>query len=764
MRSFLLLLLAPCLVMGQIKGYVTDAESGEALPGVRVQGAASSIKVLTNKYGFFSLHVSGPDTLEFVISGYDMQKLWLDTLAADAVVNIKLVPEKRALQEVRINASGFYDQQQPGKIKLTPAQIRKLPLLLGEKDPIRAFQLLPGIQEIGEGSTSLSVRGGGKDQNLILLDESTVYNSNHLFGFFSTFNADPVQQAEIYKGAFPAQYGGRLSGVIDVKMKEGNNEKPEVSGGVGLIASRLMIQGPIKKQKASFLIAGRRTYADWFLKPFMSEQEKTLYNFSDLNAKVNLILNPKNRLYASYYTGSDHFYQRNKIPRTNGHLLDNTDLSWSNATFTLRWNRIVSPRLFQNTSVIFSRYFMNYKEETRQDYLSPPRHHRSELLSDLRDINIKLDYDYFLSPDLSIKWGGIHTFHRFSPRKFSYFSSVNAGGNFSNETPVTFNNEGALYVNFIGKKGNFFYENGLRVSYYFPSGTVRPEPRIMIGYKSTDNMTFTGSYSRMNQYLHQVSNTGNGLPTDIWIPAGKTLRPAGSDIVALSTSREVLKNWNLTLETYYKWIQRSNEYRSGVSFLGIGQGNQVKPFVWEEVLTQGKSWNYGYEVSLEKSQGKFTGFGGYTLSWSVSKFNDLNKGKPFYNRQDRRHIFEFSGSYALTSRLRISSNFIFATGNALSIPQGIFFTENNGNSYLEVYPAYNAFRAENYHRLDVGLILNTKRGAWEFSVYNVYNRKNPYSYEMRTETNPSARRIETSLNRQWLLPVLPSITYNFNLK
>lgn len=763
MRIFLLLLLVPCLVMGQIKGYVTDAESGEALAGVWVGGVASSVKVLTNKYGFFSLNALKSDTLEFVISGYDLQKLWLAP-TKDTIIIIKLMPEKRTLKEVHVNVRGVYDELQPGKIKLTRNQLTKLPLLLGEKDPIRAFQLLPGVQEIGEGSTSLSVRGGGKDQNLILLDESTVYNANHLFGFFSTFNSDPVQQAEMYKGAFPAQYGGRLSGVIDVKMKEGNNEKFELSGGVGLIASRLMIQGPVKKQKASFLIAGRRTYADWILKPFMSEREKTLYNFGDLNAKVNFRLNNRNRLYASYYSGTDHFYQRNRIPRTNGYLLDNTDLSWSNSTFALRWNTIVSPKLFQNTSLIFSHYFMDYREETRQDYLTPPRHHLTELVSDLRDVNIKLDYDYFRSPHLSIKWGGIHTFHRLSPRKFSYSASVAAGSNFSNETPVAFNNEGALYVNFIGKKGKLFYENGLRVSYYFPMGIVRPEPRIMFGFKSSDNIILTGSYSRMNQYLHLVSNTGNGLPTDIWIPAGKTLRPAGSDIAALSVSREVLKNWNVSFEAYYKWIQRSNEYKSGVSFLGIGQGNQVKPFVWEEVLTQGKSWNYGYEVSIEKSKGKFTGFGGYTLSWSVSKFNDLNSGNPFYNRQDRRHVFEFSGSYALTSRLRISSNFIFATGNALSVPQGIFFRENYGTNYLEVYPAYNAFRAENYHRLDAGVILDTKKGAWEFSVYNVYNRKNPYSYEMRTEVNPSSRRIETSLSRQWLLPVLPSITYNFSLK
>jgi hypothetical protein len=748
----------------QIHGYVLSSESNEKLEGVTIQNLSTMNISFSNNYGYFSIIGKRNDTLKFSYIGYEELNFLSDSINIKKPIEIELKRAKNTLESVIVKAKvdELYTSKSMGKVHLTAKSIKEIPMLLGEKDPIKALQFLPGIQEISEGSSSISVRGGEVDQNLLLLDEATVYNANHLFGFFSTFNADPIKEMNAYKGAFPAQYGGRLSSIIDVKMREGNNKKFAVEGGIGLISSRVMIEGPIKKNSSSFLISGRRTYADVLILPFQSERSKTSYHFGDLNSKVNFKLNAKNDIYFSAYTGKDIFYEKNKIPRRESFLLNNTSLEWGNITVSSRWNKIYSQKLFQNLSLIYTKYQMKYLENTTQDYLNPPRIEDFEMHSGIEDYSLKFDFDYYPYSDLSIKWGGILTQHQFSPRKLKYSTSENEPPFENNSTEVR-NLEGAGYINFIGKHHKFFYETGLRLSYYQTPSQVSPEPRILVGYSMSPKQTLSFSYSKMNQYLHLISNTGNGLPTDVWIPSNRNLNKSSADILSLSLNIKPNDTYSLVFETYYKWIFGNTAYKSGVSFLGIGQGKPDTPFQWENSLTQGRAWNYGYEVGLQKSKGKLTGFAGYTLAWSISKFADINNGEPFYNRQDRRNILEMSLLYRMNKRLSLSSNVIFASGNALPLPNGVFFKEDRYNNYLEAYGGINSFRAENYHRVDLGLLLKSKKGnaSWEFGVYNAYNRKNPYSYEISDKIDNNSRQQNVKIKRQWLLPVLPSITYNF---
>lgn len=767
MKILLLLLFSIINCKAQQFGFIKEKDSGETLIGVTIKNLKSGFASISNNYGYFSIKAQISDVIRFSMVGFKDT-----TIVTNEILNNKpqLIYLQRVdfyLKELVVTnkeenySSGF----ESGKIHLSSNQIKQIPMLLGEKDPIKALQFFPGIQEISEGSSSISVRGGALGQNLMILDEATVYNANHLFGVFSTFNADPIKQMDAYKSGFPSQYGGRLSSIIDVRMREGNSEKIKISGGIGLISSRLLIEGPIKKSKSSFLISGRRTYLDQILIPFQSELEKTGYNFFDLNAKLNFVINPTNSIFISTYIGKDIFYQRNKIPRRNSFLLNNTNLNWGNLTSTVRWNKIYNSKFFQNLSFIYTKYNMNFGENTSQDYLSPPRFENINMVSTIEDFSIKLDFDYFLNNNQQIKWGTILTRHYFSPRELAYQSS-RSFESFSSNAIKTLSLESAAYFNLIGKKSRIFYTLGARLGYFQNPQYITPEPRIVFGYNINSSNSISSSYTRMNQFLHLISNTGNGLPTDVWIPSSKNLTKASSDMISLSYNSDVTKKYNIVIESYYKWIFGNTAYKSGTNFLGIGQGINLEPFKYENSLLQGKSWNYGYEFMVQKKLGKLTGFAGYTLAWSIAQFDDLNEGKPFFNRQDRRHVIEATAFYHLKKRVKMSSNFIFASGNALSFPNGIFFREDRFNNYLEIFSSPNNFRAESYHRLDLAILLETKKakGSWEFSVYNLYNRKNPYNYDLNNNNNNQNRTQNVGITRQWLIPVLPSITYNFKIK
>ena len=760
-----LLLISKCLC--QVSGYIVDGASKEKLQFVTIKNLSANTSSISNKYGFFSIGAQLEDSLEFTTIGF-----------RPLILKINSSNQLKKPQNVILNTSVFLldditilgrkesvlNETEPGKIYLPSNLIKELSMLLGEKDPIKALTFLPGIQEVSEGSSAISVRGGNVNQNLLLLDEAVVYNANHLFGFFSTFNADPINYIEAYKGPFPAQYGGRLSSIIDVRMREGNKDKLKVEGGIGLISSRMLLEGPIKKNLSSFIISARRTYLDLLINPFQSQREKTSYYFGDLNIKINQKINEKNDFFLSFYMGTDDFYQKNKIPRRGNFLINNTLLNWGNKTITARWNKIYSPKLFQNTSFLYTNYKMGYTENTKQDYLSPPRFQEVKLESGIKDYSVKTDFDYFWSNRIILKAGLQGTFHIFNPRDF-YYESSRAEESFINNSKVFQNFDIGSYMSLKQNFEKYIIESGLRLSYFNSNSPVRFEPRIMLLRRIGNHKTVSISYSRMNQYLHQISNTGNGLPTDAWIPSSLSLKPSSSDIISFSLFAPLLKGVNLSFETYYKWIKGNTEYKSGVNFLGVGQGAATTPFSRENSLTQGNAWNYGYELSIQKTKGKLTGFGGYTLAWAINKFEDLNNSKPFYSRQDRRHILEFSLQYKLSVKNLFSGNFFFATGNPLSIPSKVFFREDRYTNYLEAYSGINTFRAENSHRLDLSYthFMKTGKNSIEFGLYNAYFRKNPYNYETKNIYNLTDRTQKVIIERSWLFPIIPSITFNFKI-
>jgi hypothetical protein len=754
----------------QIAGYVKEKKSGEAIIATNITFADNKNGVQSNRYGFFSLKITSnkSEKITFSIIGYQtLTKEFI--LKKDTLIEIYLEDDIKILDEVVVNA-----QKQPeskknkmSSITLSASQIKQMPLILGEKDPLKALQLLPGVQQGNEGSSNIYVRGGGADQNLILLDEGIVYNANHLFGFFSTFNADPIKQVELYKGGLPARYGGRLSSVVDVQMKEGNKESFHGEGGVGIISSRLTLEGPIKKKHSSFLISARRTYADILISPFLDKNSKVGYYFFDINSKINFDINPKNNLYFSIYTGKDDLYTKDIVQKQQGPIINRLGIDWGNITSTIRWNHLYNKKLFSNLSLVYTNYHFGLSDYIERQQTTQKVIQNLSFLSSVQDFSVKVDFDYFLNQNTQIKWGAIHTYHQFQPRSLNYTTNRLGDTPFENNAAISNNIEGAAYIEKETKYNLFTTKMGVRFSYFGINKqfTVRTEPRLLINIPIGEQKSIKASYARMNQYVHLLSNTGVGFPTDLWVPSTKNIKPAFSDQLALGIVKDFKQNFSITIEAYYKWQKNTVNYKDGANFLGLGEGVYSTPFVWEDNITQGRGWSYGYELFLQKNVGKLTGFLGYTLSWSILQFKELNQGKPFYSQQDRRHDFEATASYKISNKIRISANGVFSTGNALSIPRGLFFREDYGTSYLLEYGQQNGFRAEPYHRVDLGIQFYKKR-RWgeryvDFSVYNTYFRKNPYSYTVQPNFDFVAKTNALSIKRSWLLPILPSISHNF---
>lgn len=751
-----------------LSGYVKDALSKEPLIGVTIQIENSNTATQTNHYGFFSISSKKQDfTLVFSMVGYQTKKI--NSRQINNNIEVLLAEDTQLLDavEVKANQQPESSKKQMSSLTLSAAQIKQMPLILGEKDPLKALQMLPGVGMGTEGTSGFFVRGGGADQNLLMLDEAIVYNANHLFGFFSTFNADPIKQVELFKGAFPARYGGRLSSVVDVQMKEGNKQKYQGEGGIGLISSRLTIEGPIKKNKSSFLLSGRRTYADLLTKPFFPKNSSIGYYFYDVNAKLNTEINSRNNLFLSFYLGNDklstHDIQESAI-RTRK---NDTNIGWGNVTTVLRWNHVYNAKIFSNLSLIQTKY--NFQLNDFSERIANNESSSENLLfrSNIKDYTLKADFDYFHSEKFSAKWGLNYTLHQFTPRIVGLSFLPNSEQNIQNSTTTIQNNEGALYLETsIPFKHNFTLNLGARESfYYYSSLKLNFEPRISFHKQLPHQQSVQGSYARMNQYVNQLSNTGVGLPTDLWVPATDRIPYSQSDQWAFSYTKDnILKGVSLTFETYYKTLKNIVAYKGGASFLDLNNLNDKQKIDWENDLTSGKGWAYGYEWLLQKKAGKFTGLMGYTLSWTIHQFDEINNGKPFYATNDRRHNLELSASYALNKQIRLSANALYMSGNVLTTPTGVYSNSDVGNSYSLYYDKRNNFRTEPYHRVDVGIQFYKKKKwgeqYWDISVYNVYNRKNPFYYS-------TVRRVEQSnsfsigLTRNWLLPILPAITYNF---
>jgi hypothetical protein len=749
-----------------INGTIRDAETGETLIGasVRIQERSTS-GTTSNNYGFYSLSsAEGDYTLVFSYIGYQtvMQKI---SLHGDQTLNLSL-KVSGSLQEVvvRSNRSGINRVRSPqmGLEKLNMAQINMVPVIMGERDILKTITLMPGIKSGGEGNAGFFVRGGAADQNLILLDEAPVYNASHLLGFFSTFNSDAIKDVSIYKGGgMPAEYGGRLSSVLDVKMNDGNNQNFTVQGGLGLIASRLKVEGPLVKDKGSFMVSARRTYVDLFLKASSDStvNSSKLY-FYDLNAKANYHFNDKNTLYLSGYFGKD--------------VLGVQDIfgtDWGNTTATLRFNHLFSNKLFSNTSLIFSNYsYVVQQFQNQEDF---------KIKSQIQDWNLKEDFQYELGSNHSLKFGLNVLYHQISPGEIK--ASANSSFN-DIEVEDRFGYEAAAYVSDEWKASDKLTllfgvrMNGMLVmgpgtyKTYHPDGTAstvnalgsgkllksyfNPEPRFSASYLLSEQQSVKFSYGRNTQNIHLLSNSTSSTPTDVYVMSSNNIKPEIADQLSAGYYRNFSNDdYEFSTEAYYKWMQNQIDYKDGAQLL-------VNSDV-ESLLTYGSGRAYGVELLLKKKRGRFNGWVGYTLSRTERKFDAINNGSYYPARQDRTHDLSLVGIYKLNKRWSLSSAFIYGTGNAVTYPTGKYIL--NGLTMYS-YSERNGYRLPATHRLDIGATLEGKEhkryhSSWTFSIYNVYGYHNPYAITFRdSKTVPNT----TEAVRTSLFPIpIPSVTWNF---
>ena len=775
-----LLLAGSAAVYGQkgftLSGYIKDAQTGEDLIGASAFVRDSSGRgAVTNVYGFYSLTLPpGSYTIAFSYVGYESQVVTVD-LSADQRMNIQLA-QKALLEEVVITAERKDENIQStdmGTVSLSIEQIKSIPVLFGETDILKTLQLLPGVGGAGEGNSGFYVRGGGPDQNLILLDEAVVYNTGHLFGFFSVFNGDAIKNTTLVKGGMPAQYGGRLSSVVDVQMKDGNNQEFHGEGGIGLIASRLTLEGPIVKDKASFMVSGRRTYIDVLLQPFINgtNLEGNAYYFYDLNTKLNYRFSDKDRLYLSGYFGRDVF----NFSSSDGDF--NIEVPWGNTTGTLRWNHLFSDRMFMNTSVIYNDY--NFEVKSAFDQFD------FKLFSGVRDWNLKSDVDYYLSSNHTLKFGTNYIYHAFTPYSAQGSSGDVAFGTdslnrkYAHEAAIYVQDEfnvGALWRFNVGIRGSYFAHTGplnevlydettrlpLDTVYRGPGDIIADywgiEPRANARYIIDEKSSLKMGISYTTQYIHLVANSVSTLPTDLWVPSSAVVEPQRGIQYSLGYFRNFKENaWETSIEVYYKDLQNQIEYTdSYVPALGEDI---------EQQFTFGKGRSYGAEFFIKKALGKFNGWIGYTLSRTERQFDDLNTGTNWFpTRFDRTHDLEIVAIYDASERLSFSGTFVYATGQATTIPESFYTLE--GDLHI-LYGDRNGYRLAPYHRMDISATWKNKPGkkfesSWNLSVYNVYSRLNPYFVYTDFNGDLTTGDLTVDAVQVSIFPILPSITWNFN--
>ncbi len=753
-----------------LSGRITEKGSGETLIGVNVYVPSLKTGTVSNSYGFYSLTFTTAENVDVVFSyvGFTPQTI---TLAPGEVkeVNIELASSVN-LQEVVITDSAVgkvSNNPQMSSFTLPVENVKEIPALLGEKDVFKALQLLPGVQKGNEGSSGLYVRGGGPDQNLIILDDATVYNANHLFGFFSLFNGDALKSIELIKGGFPARYGGRLSSVVEMNMKDGNREKLTGEGGIGIISSRLTLEGPLAKNKSSFLISGRRTYLDILARPFMNPDNGVFgYYFYDLNAKVNYELDQKNRLYLSGYFGRDKFYFRES-----GAVNEKfkAGLFWENATSTARWNHVFSNRLFSNASFIFSNYRLKIYEE--DEFQSG--YFKLNYSSGIRDVSVKYDFAFYPDTRHTLRFGVLSTWHRFKPSAVVFEDS--GTDEFRTEVSTIHALESGIYAEDEWKLGRWMGNAGFRLSGFLVDSAmyVNPEPRVAVGYNLSEVSSIKASWTMMNQYVHLLSNTGVGLPTDLWVPSTDRIRPQKAWQAALGYARDLPGGYAFTAEGYYKQSHNVIGYREGASFLLINDPSGAEQLSWEDNITSGRGWSYGGELLLQKKKGKWTGWLGYTLSWTQLEFDDLNNGERFFAKYDRRHDISFVNIFKLSKELTFSFVWVFSSGNAMNLPLETYNADINMpqqndmyyNFYTYHYGPKNSFRLRSYHRLDVSLQHHKFRPKSEHTIevglYNAYNRHNPYFYYIDSiYMGGSSSSVVNQLKQVSLFPMIPSFSYS----
>ncbi len=765
-----------------VSGYVMESTSKELLLGVSVYVPELRLGTVSNDYGFYSLTLpSGKHDLTISYIGFESQQTTIN-LTNDIEQTIVLKPQTEQLDEVVVTSESKLQESkvtQMSTVRLNPKIVEDVPALLGEKDVLKTLQLLPGISGGTEGSSGFFVRGGTPDQNLIILDDAVVYNSNHLFGFFSVFNGDAIKSVEAFKGGFPARFGGRLSSVIKIDMKDGNKEKLTGKFNIGLISSSLLLEGPLNKGKTSFILSGRRTYADLLAQPFLEEDLNAGYFFADLNFKINHVFNENNRLYWSNYFGEDKFYSTERF--------DDGDtfkarLGWGNITSSLRWNHRFNNKLFSNTSLIFS----NYRFRVLQEDLIDGQENLFRTSSGINDYTLKTDFNYYPNPDHSIRFGVLGTLHNFTPQRLLV------------EDPFSDNIDSRQELNSF--EGGIFLEDdwkateklnisaGLRFSYFKQNVTTYNylEPRLGISYNINPDLAIKGSYANMNQFVHLLSSSGIGLPTDLWVSATDNVKPQRANQYALGIAKDFTNNeYSISLEGYYKTMEDVIEYREGASFLVLDDLDTAQEVDWEDNITSGRGWAYGAELLLRKKKGPFTGWLGYTLAWSQRQFEELNLGERFNARYDRRHDISVVGIYKPSKKITLSANWVYSSGINFTLPNVATFTPNTdlpignnldrfGNGLFGPIETSrftnqrNNFRGEANHRLDLGIQFHKQRRksqrTWGISIYNTYARRNPFFYypsENNVDLNGDtiSDAVRTELNRVALLVFVPSVNY-----
>lgn len=786
---FILFCLIQVSALGQSKftlsGYVKDAANGEALIGATIYVKSLSTGATTNVYGFYSLTLpSGSYELEVSYIGFTTQAKSL-ILSENIRIDIELQSEERQLEEVVVISTK--DQEGVKALEMSTNRldmktILKIPAFLGEADVIKSLQQLPGVSTVGEGASGFNVRGGSVGQNLILLDEATVYNSSHLLGFFSVFNPDAVKDTKLYKGAIPAQFGGRIASLLDVRMKEGNNKDYEVNGGIGTIFSRAAVEGPLFDGDGSFIIAGRRSYADVLARPFVEVlQEGGALNFYDLTGKANYNINKRNRIFISGYTGRDKFF-----------FDKNQGFSWGNNTGTIRWNKIFNDRLFANFSGIFSRY--DYSLQFGENDLD-----NFKWNSSIRNITFKPSFSYFINANNEISFGAEVNYYSFEPANASGTSN---GDKIDISLPEKYNLESALYLgNSQRLATKVFVDYGIRYSYFagfgpgtqytyndtipgrrrtviseenFEQGDITStyqnfEPRVSLKIELNEVSSIKASYNRMAQYLHLISNTTASNPLDVWTPSSNNTKPELSDQWALGYFRNFGKEqmFEFSVEAYYRKTQNQIDYIDGADLL-------INEYL-EGDLLPGEGRAYGLEFYLQKKVGRFTGWAAYTLARTELKVNGINRNEWYAARFDQTHNLKLSGFYDLSKRWSASANFSLVSGTPSTFPTSRFVVQGMLIPY-NAQDSRNNVRLPAYHRLDVSFRLegktvkrngNARKNSdyWVFGVYNLYARKNPFSiYFTQGKDRVAQGSPINSEARQLSIigTVIPAISYNFN--
>ncbi len=776
-----------------ISGYIEDAESGEKLITANLFDYKSGKGTVSNTYGFYSLTLPKDSVdLRFSYIGYQTESMPL-YLDKDMVINIKLSAEV-ALQEVEIIAEKYErieESTQMSTVDIPIAQIKQIPALMGEVDVLKALQLLPGVQSGGEGQNGLYVRGGSPDQNLILLDGVPVYNASHLFGFFSVFNADAIKDVKLIKGGFPARYGGRLSSVIEINMKEGDINEWHGRGSIGLIASKFTIEGPLKKDKTSLIVSARRTYIDILARPLTNQtyddgsKESGGYFFHDINAKINHKISDKDRLFFSVYTGKDKFYYRYEDRGFDGFQDDEEgNLNWGNITSALRWNHLWSNKLFSNTTLTYSRYKFSlgdkYESTNVFNGVEETELYKQSYSSGIDDVAAKIDFDYVPGPEHYIRFGASAIHHTFSPGTFDL--ELKSSGDFENNIDSIYgqgqlsSQELAAYIEDDMRLGENFKVNvGVHFSGFNTDGKFYSsiQPRLSMRYLLPNNIALKGSFSTMRQYIQLVANSNIGLPTDLWLPTTKNVKPQDAWQAAIGAAKTFDKRYELSVEFYYKDMKNLIAYKEGSSFFQLRD--------WETTVTQGNGTSYGGELLLQKKTGRLTGWMGYTYSKSDRIFSELNFGKKFPFKYDRRHDISIVASYKVNKKVQLSATWVYGTGNAITLANSRFqgllaertlpsqYFNYNGSYEAEYYADRNNFRMKAYHRMDIGAQFTKKKKryerTWAIGAYNVYSNKNPFFIFVDSDPSygPNGERLgyKSVLKQASLFPILPYLSWSF---